>query len=136
MLRSGSVLPLAALFSLSAWPQEFRATISRRITDATGAYVPNAKVFSVNRSTQETTNVTSDNPGAYTLHFLRPGQYKITSTANGFKSYNREKVGSVGDSENLADESHLYKCCKVASPSVIDCLSTGQCSHLSEQLTK
>jgi len=135
MLRLGSALLLAALLSLSAWAQEFRATISGRVTDASGAFVPNTKISSVNLSTNETTNVTSDNSGAYTLPFLRPGQYKITATANGFKTYNREnltvevgrilnidiplEVGSVGDSVNVTGEAGVLETQTASRSSIV-----------------
>ena len=92
MFRIWSALLLTILIATSGWTQEFRATISGRVVDGSGALVPNVKVTSVNLSTQETTNVTSDNSGSYTLPFLRPGQYKITATASGFKTYNRENL--------------------------------------------
>jgi hypothetical protein len=74
------------------WAQEFRATISGRVFDASGAAVPNAKIQAVNVATNEVTNATSDSTGAYTVPFLRPGQYKLTVTAQGFKSFIRENI--------------------------------------------
>ena len=35
----------------------------------------------------ESTTASSDNAGAYTIPFLRPGNYKVTATAAGFKQY-------------------------------------------------
>lgn len=72
--------------------QEFRATISGHVLDASGAAVPSAKIEAVNVGTNESTSATSDASGAYTLPSLRPGNYKMTVTAPGFKSYNRENI--------------------------------------------
>jgi hypothetical protein len=53
--------------------QEFRATISGHVFDASGAAVPNAKIQAVNEATNETATATSDTSGSYTIPFLRPG---------------------------------------------------------------
>ena len=87
------ILLLAAILGLStAVAQEFRATISGRVLDASGSAVPNAKVQSTSVATGESSTATSDSSGNYTIPFLRPGQYKITVTAAGFKTYNRENI--------------------------------------------
>ncbi|MBC7924847.1 MAG: TonB-dependent receptor [Bryobacteraceae bacterium] len=83
---------LALLVSALAPAQEFRATISGHVYDASGAAVPNAKIEAVNLENSETTNATSDTGGNYTLPFLRPGNYKMVVTAPGFKTYNRENL--------------------------------------------
>jgi len=54
--------------------------------------VPNAKIQVVNLATKETTNATSDHSGSYALPFLRPGEYKLTVSAQGFKQHVRENV--------------------------------------------
>ncbi|MCC7153133.1 MAG: TonB-dependent receptor [Bryobacterales bacterium] len=79
-----------AMYQTSA--QEFRATISGHIYDSSGGAVPNAKIQVVNLANSETTNATSDTSGTYTVPFLRPGEYKITVTASGFKTAVRDKV--------------------------------------------
>ncbi|HYZ85612.1 MAG TPA: TonB-dependent receptor [Bryobacteraceae bacterium] len=72
--------------------QEFRATISGHVYDATGAAVPNAKIEAVNVATNEATTAGSDSSGSYSIPFLRPGQYKVTVIAQGFKQYVRENM--------------------------------------------
>ncbi len=100
--------------------QEFRATISGHVFDSTGAAVPNTKVQAVNVETNETTTATTDTAGAYSIPFLRPGNYKVTATVAGFKQYIREgvvleaarvlgldvvlEVGNVSDSVNVTGE--------------------------------
>jgi hypothetical protein len=100
--------------------QEFRATISGHVLDASGAAVPGVKIEAVNVDTNETTAATSDSSGAYTIPFLRPGNYKLTATAAGFKQYVREgvtleaakvagidinlEVGAVTDTVNVTAE--------------------------------
>ena len=80
------------LFSGFACAQEFRATISGHVLDASGAAVPNVKIEAVNVGTNEITTATSDAGGAYTIPFLRPGTYKVTATVAGFKQAVHDNV--------------------------------------------
>ncbi len=54
--------------------------------------MPGAKVEAVSMSTNETHTATSDASGAYTIPFLRPGNFKLTATASGFKQLIRENI--------------------------------------------
>lgn len=83
---------ILALVVLSASAQEFRSTISGRVIDASGAAVPGAKLVAVNVATNEATNATTDATGAYTIPFLRPGNYRLSVTAQGFKQFSREDI--------------------------------------------
>jgi hypothetical protein len=88
-------LTLLSLFlflcaTLSA--QEFRSTISGHVFDSSGAAVPNAKVNATNSATNETTTATTDNSGVYSIPLLRPGDYKVAATAQGFKQFVRDHV--------------------------------------------
>ncbi len=82
------------LFSLAALlvGQEFRASISGHIVDASGARIPQAKVEVTSLATKETAHATTDSSGSYTIPLLRPGQYTLTVTAAGFKHYVRDDV--------------------------------------------
>ncbi|MCS7026328.1 MAG: carboxypeptidase regulatory-like domain-containing protein [Bryobacteraceae bacterium] len=75
-----------------AHSQEFRATITGRVLDASGGAVANAKVQVVNVSNNETSTAVSDTSGSYSIPFLRPGVYNLSATASGFKTYNRENI--------------------------------------------
>jgi hypothetical protein len=88
---------LILLFSLllgfsTASAQEFRATISGRVLDASGSAVPNAKIQATNTATNESSTASTDTSGNYTIPFLRPGPYKLNVSASGFKTYNRENI--------------------------------------------
>src|SRR5215831_15746876 len=72
--------------------QQFRATISGHVFDASGSAVPGARIQAVNVATNETTNAVSDSSGAYSIPFLRPGDYKLTASAQGFKQFIRDKI--------------------------------------------
>jgi hypothetical protein len=79
-------------FALTAGAQEFRATISGHIYDSSKSAVPEALIQAVNVANNETATATSDPSGTYSIPFLRPGQYKLTVTAQGFKQFVRENV--------------------------------------------
>jgi hypothetical protein len=83
---------LLAVCAASVFAQEFRATISGRIFDASGAAVAGAAIQATNTANSEVANAASGPSGAYTIPFLRPGSYTIKVTAPGFKTYVRENV--------------------------------------------
>lgn len=89
------LLSLIALSSALLFSQEFRATISGRVIDSSGAVVPNVAVKAVNVASNETSTATTDTSGVYTIPFLRPGQYTLSATANGFKTFNRTNITLV-----------------------------------------
>jgi hypothetical protein len=66
--------------------------MSGRVFDSSGAAVPNAKLQAVNTANNETSNAVSGPNGAYTIPFLRPGNYKLMVSAQGFKAVTRENV--------------------------------------------
>ena len=72
--------------------QEFRATISGRVYDASGAAVPKAKVQVSNAATNETTSAVTETSGSYTIPLLRPGNYSLSVSAPGFKQAVRENI--------------------------------------------
>ena len=86
------LLPTMCLLALPALAQDFRATISGHIFDASGGAVPNAKIQVTNIATNEVTNAVSDNSGAYSIPLLRPGDYNLTATASGFKQFVRDQL--------------------------------------------
>ena len=67
--------------------QEFRGTITGRITDAQSAAIPNAKVTAILVSTGAQSSTVSGIDGLYTVPFLSPGSYRVECEAPGFKRY-------------------------------------------------
>ena len=78
-------LCIATLITCPLIAQEYRATITGNVTDASGAAVPNAQVEARNTATSTTATARTNDVGAYTIPFLAPGTYTVTATANGFK---------------------------------------------------
>jgi carboxypeptidase family protein len=81
-------LALATLAS----SQEFRASISGHIFDKTGARVPQARIQAIDVANGDVTNATTDTSGVYNIPLLKPGRYRLTVTAPGFKQYIRENI--------------------------------------------
>jgi hypothetical protein len=78
---------LAFLAGSLAVAQEFRATISGRVADKSGAVVPHAAVVVTNTDTGTKVQTTSNESGGFTVPFLLPGKYSVAVTATGFEKY-------------------------------------------------
>ena len=139
--RGGAAcLLLASAFALSA--QEFRATITGRVLDPSGAAVPNVSVKALNAATGEASTATSDAAGTYTIPFLRPGVYTLTASAQGFKVANRAnltlqvgqiagidislEVGAVTDTVNVTGEAALLETQTASRSGVVNSLAVSE----------
>lgn len=74
-----------SVITLPALAQDFRATITGRVTDVNRAAIPNAQVQVKNLGTNEVTVMTTDSEGNYKVPFLKPGNYSVTVEAPNFK---------------------------------------------------
>src|SRR6267378_1073568 len=94
-----SVISLGLLLSIPpAASQEFRGSISGRVTDSTGAGERGVKVTIMNIATKVSENTTTDDDGNYTMLYLTPGQYQIWVEAPGFKKMERSGIElQIGD---------------------------------------
>ena len=86
------VVPLIALFSLLAWPQEPTGEILGTVLDPTGAVVSGAVVTVTNTSTGATRSLTSNSAGVYNAPALTPGIYSVRVTMKGFITNIRNNV--------------------------------------------
>src|SRR6476469_1007591 len=80
------------LLGLTLPAQEFRATLSGRVTDPTGALIAGAKVEAKAVATGAVSSTVSGNDGDYQIPFLPPGEYVITVQKEGFRRAVREGV--------------------------------------------
>jgi hypothetical protein len=80
-----SIATTIFLLASQTFAQEFRANISGKVTDSTGATVAGAEVvvFSLERNAQFRT--VSNAASRYVLEFLPPGHYSLTADKPGFK---------------------------------------------------
>lgn len=83
----GVFLLLMGALSTVAFAQETRATLTGRVTDQTGAIIPEAPIVVKNMDTGVKTSTRSDTAGDYTVPFLQPGRYEVDATMPGFKAY-------------------------------------------------
>ena len=65
--------------------QEFRSTLTGRVTDPSGAVVAHASVAAIKSDTNSRFETVTNAEGLYTLPFLPPGPYSLTAEAPGFK---------------------------------------------------
>src|SRR5215471_3578699 len=103
MRISRVLLIIVAVFAgVPAGAQEFRALLSGRIVDSSGAALPNANVSIINMATHTRSSTSSGGDGNFALQQLMPGAYELTVEAPGFRRYTRRGITlAVGDKVNL-----------------------------------
>lgn len=76
---------LVAIGVTIASAQEFRGTILGRVTDPSGAVVPNATLKITRAETNVTGEVKTNNEGNFMAPYLTPGSYTVEVSATGFR---------------------------------------------------
>ena len=106
---ANNLVRLGAMAVLSSGPilaQNTTADVVGTLTDARGAVVPSARVELVDVATKEKRTAQSGSGGEYTFTLLKPSTYRLTVTANGFKTFQIESFNlSAGD--RAREDSHL-----------------------------
>lgn len=95
MLKFKHIIPFALLlltFCVSASAQEFRGSVTGRVTDPNGAVVPGATVTIKNIATNGENTVTTNDDGSYTFPLLQPGKYTLSVASQGFNTATREEI--------------------------------------------
>ncbi len=129
-------LPMLCVLAAAAYAQEFRATLTGRVIDSTGAAVPGAVVQVRNTATNEVATAVSDAQGIYAVPLLRPGAYNLSTQVAGFKAYTREgltlnigqtaavditlEVGAVTEQVTVTGEAPLLETTTADRGGVID----------------
>jgi len=90
--RSCTLLVLAVVASVCAWPQTQLATVFGTITDPSGAVVPGANVAIANQGTGLKRSTVTDTAGEYRFAGLSTGNYSLRIQKTGFQSQVREGV--------------------------------------------
>ncbi len=78
------------LLLIPAYAQEFRGTISGKVTDAQGAVIQKATITAVGPS--QTYKTVSGADGVFTIPFVQPATYQVTIAARGFKIEQRPGI--------------------------------------------
>jgi hypothetical protein len=79
-------------FAAPLCAQDARGSIVGRLTDATGAVLTGADVRATNVATAVVASTRTNQSGNYTLPYLVPGVYMVTTEMQGFKRFVRENV--------------------------------------------
>ena len=119
-----------------AFGQIGTSTITGRVTDASGAVVPQVAVTLVNTNTNFQFSTVTNSDGLFRIQSLQPGPYRISFEATGFKRLIREnidlrvgdtlpidvtlEVGSVTDSVEVAAHAQLLETETSATGSVME----------------
>jgi hypothetical protein len=130
------VIGLIAGLTTFASAQEFRGTITGRITDASGGRLPGVTVTATNVATNVGSTTTTTGDGNYTISYLTPGRYTVTVELSGFKKLIREgievrvddrvtldlslEVGQVEETVSVMAESPLLEMSSASAGQVID----------------
>lgn len=72
--------------------QEFRGTLTGRVTDPSGAGVSNAKILVTETETNARSQTVSSPDGNYTVPFLAPGVYQVAVEASGFARFMQDGI--------------------------------------------
>ncbi len=139
MITIRKTVLLTAYFCLLAttvMAQEFRGSITGRVTEASGAAVAAAQVTVKNNSTNSSVTAVTDANGAYTVLFLSPGMYSVSVEAKGFKKVSRPdieirigdrltldlamEVGDIQETVNITADAPLLEAASASAGQVID----------------
>lgn len=96
-MRVCFALSLSLAIATGLFAQEFRSTLTGRVTDPSGAAIPNAKVVAVKTETQGKFETVATADGLYTIPFLPPGMYQLRAEAPGFRSYVQSGITVAAD---------------------------------------
>ncbi len=92
VLSSLLATSLTVPFSITASAQSDSSSLSGAVTDASGAFLPNAKVTIRSVATGTETVVTTNESGNFTVPNVRTGDYTVRVESNGFQSVTLNNV--------------------------------------------
>ncbi|HNY41380.1 MAG TPA: carboxypeptidase-like regulatory domain-containing protein, partial [Bryobacteraceae bacterium] len=125
-----------ALASASLYAQEARGSIQGRVTDPTGAIVPNAAVTVTNTATNSVRRLVTNDTGYYEANLLEPSTYTVGVEAQGFKKVIRSgitlnvsarieidvalEIGGVAETVEVTGEAPLLETTSASGGRVLD----------------
>jgi outer membrane receptor protein involved in Fe transport len=84
------ILSCLLLLALPAWGQKITGDIAGTVQDASGAAIKGATVKAENNATGESRSAATSDTGYYRIVELPSGTYRVTVTAQGFKTTTRQ----------------------------------------------
>lgn len=90
--RKYFALAVLGVLPLLTAAQEFRSTITGRVTDPSGAPIAKAQVEAQNKATGQTYSVETTDSGVYFIPYVLPGTYSVTVKAPAFKTSVQDNV--------------------------------------------
>lgn len=81
---------------------QFTAGVQGNVRDASGASIPYAQMVLLNTATKVQQTGTSDGSGLYRFTSLGPGEYQITSSANGFQRSQAQFTLTAGENRDVS----------------------------------
>src|SRR5215471_2502859 len=136
------------LLGLSVFAQDYSGSISGRVTDTTGLPIPKAAVTVMEESTNTTIRTVTGESGDYTVPYLKPGMYRVSFKATGFKETvetgvqiqinqarrvdPRLEIGQVSESVEV---SASYNQINYVSPEIGQVVDDQQLTSLPQQAT-
>ncbi|PYS52946.1 MAG: hypothetical protein DMF68_00615 [Acidobacteria bacterium] len=130
IFRQG-ILPALLLLSLfvTASAQEFRGSVTGKVTDPNGAAIPGATVTIKNIETNSDTTTTTNDEGTYNFPLLQPGKYTLTVAQQGFNTAVREGIEiKVADKLTLDVPMAIGVAATVTTVTTTPVLETGSVS--------
>src|SRR5260370_27826278 len=123
-------LTVFAFFSLSAMAQETTGGLQGTVKDPAGAVVPNAKVVVTGSALVGSKELQTDSSGYYRFANLPPGNYTLTVTAKGFKTFKRAgltlEVGHLPTSDVVLEIGSAETIVEVSAAAPVIDLTTTQ----------
>jgi len=93
---------LYALLTTATAFAQFTAGIQGNVRDASGGNIPNAQMVLLNTATKVQQSGTSDASGLYRFTNLGPGDYQISSTAQGFQRAQAQFTLTAGENRDVS----------------------------------
>src|SRR5215210_6505481 len=120
---------LLMLTFVVAGAQEFRGSLTGKVTDPNEAVVPGAEVSIKNIETNAVNTATTNEEGSYSFPLLAPGKYTLTVTREGFNTSVQEGIEiRVADKLTLDVKMQIGVAATVTTVASAPVLETGSVS--------
>jgi hypothetical protein len=91
-MRFGACAVLCLALSAVSSAQDPRGSIVGRVSDSTGAMIPDIDIHATNPATGVVATAKTSSAGAFNIPYLLPGFYTLSVESAGFKKFVREKI--------------------------------------------